>query len=86
MALQTQLGDSRKSTRVGHFPPSEAFAERPCGSLPLPREDRRRVVVKRTMRTHLVVVLTPSFQFLAHIRQRKEHLYVQTFIAQPAVE
>jgi hypothetical protein len=45
VALQTQLGDSRKSTRVGHFPPSEAFAERPCGSLPLPREDRRRLVM-----------------------------------------
>jgi hypothetical protein len=81
MALQTQLGDSRKSTRVGHFPPSEAFAERPCGSLPLPREDRRRVVMQRTMRTHLVVVLTPQLEFFTDLGQRKEYLHIQTFVA-----
>jgi hypothetical protein len=34
-----------QSTPDWHFPPSEAFAERPCGSLPLPREDRRRLVM-----------------------------------------
>jgi hypothetical protein len=38
------------------------------------------------MRTHLVKVLAPQFELLAHIQQREEHLHVQTFIPQPAIE
>ena len=35
---------------------------------------------------HLVVILTPQLEFLPDISQRKEYLYVQTFVSQPAIE
>ena len=56
------------------------------GSCPLPCEDRRRVITERAMGPHVVVILTPQLEFLPDISQRKEYLYVQTFVSQPAIE
>jgi hypothetical protein len=42
--------------------------------------------MQRTMRTHLVVVLTPQLEFFTDIGQREEYLHIQTLVAQPAVE
>src|SRR3984957_3506594 len=56
------------------------------GSCPLTCEDRRRLITERAMGPHLVVILTPQLKFFANIHQRKEYLYIQTFVAQTSVE
>ena len=51
-----------------------------------PGEFFRRTIVQGTVRTFLVVVATPAFQFFARVGEMEEDLTVQTFVPQPAVE
>jgi transposase InsO family protein len=45
-----------------------------CGLRPLRREHRRRVVTQCAVWLHLVVVLSPALELVAHVGERKEYL------------
>src|SRR5215469_17475608 len=51
-----------------------------------PGKLQRRQIVQRTMRSLLVVILPPVFDFSARIAQTCEPVRVQTFISKPTIE
>ena len=60
-----------------------------CGAVRLLKRPARFVgcqVAQRRMRPDIVIVIAPDGQFLAGIREAVEDLFIQTFIAQAAVE
>jgi hypothetical protein len=87
MAQETQPGDSGKSLCAAFFRPSGCFSGRGAAVVVHCRaKTAGGVITERAMWPHVVVILTPQLEFLPDISQRKKYIYIQTFVAQPAVE
>lgn len=54
--------------------------------LPTARKGRGGGIPQSTVRPHLVIIVTPPRELVAHIADREEHFHVQTLVAQSAVE